>query len=169
MIDYRPLILTVRLPARVQDYFQAIRLRHFPIARNHVPAHVTMFHHLPGAELDAIVGRLKSICRGTPPPHIEVAGLRSLGRGVAYRLHSPALEALRDELAHAWAPLLLPQDQQGFAPHITIQNKVEPRAARVLLDELRANFKPWSFDSEGLQLWRYLDGPWALVSETRFS
>ncbi|MDO9488207.1 MAG: 2'-5' RNA ligase family protein [Sphingomonadaceae bacterium] len=168
MTDYRPLILTARMESRAFHHFQALRERHFPPERNQVPAHVTLFHHLPGAEVESIVDRLKSIARGTRAPRIEVAGLRSLGRGVAYDLRSPDLELLRAELAHAWQTLLIPQDRAGFRPHVTVQNKVEAREAKLLFATLSLEFEPWSFIADGLQLWRYLDGPWEPVSETRF-
>lgn len=168
MIDYRPLILTAKMEPRAQHHFQRLRDHHFPPERNLVPAHVTLFHHLPGTELGAIVDRLKAVARGTPAPAIEVAGLRSLGGGVAYDLRSPALEELRDELAHAWSTLLIPQDRAGFRPHVTVQNKVPAREAKALLAELSQTFRPWRFIADGLQLWRYLDGPWEAVSETRF-
>lgn len=167
MIDYRPLILTAKMEPRAYQHFQALRDRHFPPERNVVPAHLTLFHHLPGTELNAIVDRLKAVARGTPALHVEVAGLRSLGRGVAFDLRSLDLEDLRAELAHAWDTLLIPQDRQGFRPHVTVQNKVEPRAAKALLNELSRDFRPWSFVIDGLLLWRYLDGPWEPVSETR--
>lgn len=166
MIDYRPLIVTAKLEKRAQQHFQALRDRHFPAERNVVPAHLTLFHHLPGGERDAIVDRLKAVARGSRAPLVEVAGVRSLGRGVAYDLRSPGLEELRAELAHAWQTLLIPQDQQGFRPHVTVQNKVEPRVAKALLAELAASFQPWSFRVDGLLLWRYLDGPWEPVAET---
>jgi 2'-5' RNA ligase len=168
MIDYRPLILTAKMEASAYRFFQTLRDRHFPPERNVVPAHLTLFHHLPGTEADAIVERLKMIARGTRAPRVEVAGLRSLGKGVAYDLRSPALEEIRDELAHAWDTLLIPQDQAGFRPHVTVQNKVEPREAKALLAELSRDFRPWSFLVDGFQLWRYLDGPWEPVGETRF-
>jgi 2'-5' RNA ligase len=169
MLDYRPLILTAKMEARAAHHFQALRDRHFPPERNVVPAHVTLFHHLPGTEIGAIVDRLKSLARGTRPLRVEVAGLRSLGRGVAYDLRSPELEDVRAELAHAWDTLLIPQDRQGFRPHVTVQNKVKPDEAKALLAELARDFRPWSFVADGLLLWRYLDGPWEAVSETRFS
>lgn len=167
MTDYRPLILTAKMEPRAFGRFQALRERHFPADRNQVPAHVTLFHHLPGVEEPAIVDRLKSIARGTRAPRVEVTGLRSLGRGVAYDLRSPALDGLRAELAHAWHTLLTPQDRAGFRPHVTVQNKVEAREAKLLFAMLSLEFQPWSFHADGLQLWRYLDGPWELVSETR--
>lgn len=168
MTDYRPLILTAKMETRAQQHFQALRDRHFPPERNQVPAHLTLFHHLPGAEGGAIVDRLKSLARGTRAPRVEVVGLRSLGRGVAYDLRSPELDELRAELAHAWHTLLVPQDREGFRPHVTVQNKVEAREAKLLFARLSLEFEPWSFVADGLQLWRYLGGPWEPVSETRF-
>jgi 2'-5' RNA ligase len=168
MIDYRPLILTAKMEARAQHHFQRLRDQHFPPERNVVPAHITLFHHLPGTELHAIVDRLKALARGTRAPRVEVAGVRSLGNGVAYDLRSPELEELHAELAHAWATLLIPQDQAGFRPHVTVQNKVRAPEAKATLAELSRDFQPWSFVADGLLLWRYLDGPWEPVSETRF-
>jgi 2'-5' RNA ligase len=167
--DYRPLILTAKMEARAFHRFQALRERHFPPERNQVPAHITLFHHLPGTEVAPIVDRLKSLARGTAAPQVEVAGVRSLGRGVAYDLRSPALVDLRAELAHAWHSLLIPQDRAGFRPHVTVQNKAAARDARLLFAMLSLEFEPWSFRAEGFQLWRYLDGPWEPVSETRFA
>ena len=168
MTDYRPLILTAKLEAKAYHHFQRLRDQHFPPERNIVPAHITLFHHLPGTELDAIVDRLKALARGTRAPQIEVAGLRSLGSGVAYDLRSSELAELRAELAHAWDTLLIPQDRQGFRAHITVQNKVRPPEAKTLLADLSRDFRPWSFVADGLLLWRYLGGPWEAVSETRF-
>lgn len=167
MIDYRPLILTAKMEPHAQQHFQALRDRHYPPERNIVPAHITLFHHLPGAELAPIVDRLKAVARGTRAARVEVAGIRSLGRGVAYDLRSPDLEELRAELAHAWGTLIVPQDREGFRPHVTVQNKVGSREAKALLDELSASFRPWTFIVDGLLLWRYLGGPWESVSETR--
>jgi 2'-5' RNA ligase len=168
MVDYRPLILTARMEASAHRFFQALRDKHFPPERNVVPAHLTLFHHLPGTEMGAIVERLKLVARGSRPLQAEVAGVRSLGRGVAYDIRSPELEDLRAELAHAWNTLLIPQDRQGFRPHVTVQNKVEGKVAKALLAELAADFRPWRFTIEGFQLWRYLDGPWEPVGEARF-
>jgi len=156
------------MEATAYSFFQGLRDRYFPPERNVVPAHITLFHHLPGTEVEAIVDRLKLVARGTRAPRVEVAGLRSLGKGVAYDLRSLELDTIRAELAHAWDTLLIPQDRQGFRPHVTVQNKVEPREAKALLAELSRDFRPWSFVADGFQLWRYLDGPWGPVGETRF-
>jgi len=46
-----PLVLTLALDAASEAWLQALRDAHFPPARNVVPAYVTLFHALPGAQL----------------------------------------------------------------------------------------------------------------------
>jgi hypothetical protein len=55
-----------------------------------------------------------------------------LGGGVAFRIVSDDLDAIRAELADAFHGLLGAQDAGGWRPHITIQNKVRPKQARAL-------------------------------------
>ena len=164
-----PLILTLRLADEAQARFDRLRALHFPPERNLVPAHVTLFHHLPGAGVDTVRAGLEAACAGTAPFAVEATGLRSLGRGVAYELHAPELLRLRAGLARAWADWLTPQDRQGFRPHVTVQNKAAPERARALLAALQAEFTPFAFEAPGLRLWRYLGGPWQAVSEHPFT
>ena len=91
------------------------------------------------------------------------AGLRFLGRGVAYELRAPELVGLRGRLARGWQDWLTPQDAQGYRPHVTIQNKAAPEAARALRDAMQAGFAPFTVRAEGLLLWHYLGGPWELA------
>lgn len=159
MDDGRPLILTLRLDAASQERFDAVRRAHFPADRNHLAAHITLFHALPAEHADAVRADVAGAAH-RPRFAVEVAGLRSLGRGVAYVLRSPELDALRAALAARWDPWLTPQDAGRSAIHVTVQNKVSPAAARLLLDELRAAFVPGVARAEGLDLWRYAGGPW---------
>ena len=71
----------------------------FPPERNHLAAHLTLFHALPGAQHQPIVAALQEIAARTPPVPARTDGLRFLGAGVAVGVHSPALETLRAELA----------------------------------------------------------------------
>ncbi|WP_235889187.1 2'-5' RNA ligase family protein [Glacieibacterium frigidum] len=163
MTDPHPLILTARADPASMAKFEALRRAHYPAEINRVPAHISLFHHLPGSELEAVVDRLKFTARHHPAPEIEVAGLRSLGKGVALTLHCEGLAAIRAELADAWAPLLIPQDRQGWRGHVTVQNKVDPAVARATLALLSATFQPWTARIVGIDVWRYLDGPWEAV------
>ncbi len=164
-----PLILTLGLHPEDQARFERLRRLHFPAERNLIPAHVTLFHHLPGTELDAVQRDVTRRCAGLTAFHVTVSGLRFLGRGVAYELQSPELLALRAKLAGEWRTWLTPQDQQGYRPHITIQNKAAPEAARALRDAMQAGFAPFTVRAEGLLLWRYLGGPWEALGQHAFA
>ena len=163
-----PLILTLLLDDLTQERFERERRQHFPAARNHIPAHVSLFQSLPGAEEAAITARLETL-RGRPAPAVEVTGVRSLGRGCAYELRSPALDALRGELARGWSGWLGAQDRQGHRPHVTVQNKVDADTARDTLARLQAGFAPWASRGEALVLWRYLGGPWEHLLTVAFA
>lgn len=84
------------------------------------------------------------------------------------RLGSPALLAVRAELAEGWHGLLGAQDAAGFDPHLTIQNKVPPATARATLAALETTLSPFDSRIVALALWRYLDGPWQSLGETAF-
>jgi 2'-5' RNA ligase len=91
-----------------------------------------------------------------------------LGEGTALRVESEDLEDIRAELADAFHGLLTAQDQAPWRPHVTIQNKVEPREARALQAKLRATFLPRPLAIRGLALWRYRGGPWDAVKAWPF-
>lgn len=167
--DPSPLIVTAALDEGAFAWFEDLRQSHFPRHRNKVPAHLTLFHALPGEHERAVAQTLKAACQRRRAVRLDVRGPWSLGRGVAYRLASPDLERLRNELAVAFSPWLTRQDQAPFRPHITIQNKAEPDEARQLLEHLQMEFEPFPISAEGLLLWRYLGGPWALVDRFEFS
>ena len=159
---HAPLILTLTLAEPAQGLFQHLRDRHFPPERNLVPAHVSLFHALPGDARADIVDRLQALRdRGLAErPPVRVSGPFPLGRGVAFRLQAPALETLRDALARDFSDWLTPQDRQRYRPHVTIQNKVEPALAKALLSRLARGFVPFDTEGVALRLWRYMDGPW---------
>lgn len=159
-LDDAPLILTVRFDGASFDRFQAMRQKHFPPARNHIPAHLTLFHHLPGARIGWIIDTLRPVAARAAPVTGRVTGVRFLGKGVAYDLDCPEIERMRSDLSAIFADVLTPQDRQRIRPHVTIQNKVAPDEARALCDDLRAGFRPFAFTATGLLLWRYRGGPW---------
>ncbi len=161
-----PLILTLAITLEAQSHFETLRHLHFPPERNLIPAHLTLFHQLPNSESTRTT--IESISARHPFFDLTVTGLRSLGRGVAFTLASPALMHLHRELSAAFAPDLIPQDRQPFHPHIVIQNKTTPEAARALLADLQRNFAPTTVQARGLDLWLYLNGPWQHLSTFEF-
>lgn len=155
-----PLILTLALDAASFARLDALRRAHFPAHLNRIPAHVTLFHHLPGHEEAEVAATLARACAQRAPSIMRVAGLLPLGRGVAFRLEAPEVASLRAALGREWEGWLTPQDRQGWRPHVTVQNKVGPEQARDTLARLEAGFAPWEAQAEGLLLWRYKGGPW---------
>lgn len=164
-----PIILTLKLDQVAFEQTNALRQRYFPPERNFLPAHVTLFHALPGEQEIAISQFLQTICAQTPKVALCLSTLRFLGRGVAIEIDSPRLVQLRQTLAKSWSQWLTAQDQQGYRPHITIQNKVTSTEARQLYEELKAGWQPSSGYGEGLLLWYYKGGPWELVNEFPFT
>ncbi|MCI1186872.1 2'-5' RNA ligase family protein [Hymenobacter sp. DH14] len=163
-----PLILTLALDAASQAYFNALRQQHFPPAINYLAAHLTLFHHLPGSELASVQAHVQAVAQARPALPLRVTALRSLGRGVAFTLENDDLRALHRQLQADFAPYLTPQDRQKLQPHITIQNKVDPAAARQLLATMQAGFEPFAALGTGLHLWAYRGGPWESLAELPF-
>jgi hypothetical protein len=93
----------------------------------------------------------------------------SLGRGVAYRIDAAELVAIRARLADAFAGLLTPQDAGGWRAHVTIQNKVSPNIAKLLLESLSRDFVPREVEIAGLATWWYRGGPWEPLSRHMFA
>ena len=161
------LIVTAEFGQGDFSWIEGLRRANYPPERNHVPAHLTMFHALPPSsetELRARLGRI--VCR--PPPSTTIAGLMDLGGGVAFRIVSPGLDEIRDELGEHLHGLLGAQDSGGWRPHITIQNKVPAKHARALIERLEAQFRPRSLAISGLGVHRYLDGPWERIATYAF-
>ena len=166
--DPAPLILTAMLPPDLHAWATRLRSEHFPPERNHLEAHVTLFHALPGQYADQVHTRLKRAVAEVPQPEARLVGLMSLGRGTALKLESPQLLALRDDLAEGFHGLLTAQDQHRPRLHVTIQNKVQPAEAKALQAALAGSIEPRAFRFAGLALHRYRGGPWEAVREYRF-
>ncbi len=162
-----PIIVTALLGDADFGWLDAQRRAHFPPERNHLRAHLTMFHHLPPSCERQLLDTLKSEVRSAAPS-ARLSALVNLGRGVAYRVDSPELADIRARLADRLAGLLTPQDAAPWRPHITVQNKVAPEQARLLLAELSAGFAPGPLTIAGLAAHWYRGGPWEPLARYRF-
>ena len=163
-----PIIVTALFGRQDQAWFDSLRREHFPAERNQLDAHLTLFHHLPPSVAAELKQRLAAETRGVRAPQASVAGLMSLGRGVAYRIEAPALTTIRAGLLGAFAGMLTPQDAGGWRPHVTIQNKVTPAVAKLLLQHLQRDFQPRTVEVAGLASWWYRGGPWEPLSRHMF-
>ena len=96
----------------------------------------------------------------------RVGFVRPQHRGML--LVSDDLDAIRADLAEAFRGSLTAQDAGGWRPHVTIQNKVAPKVARALLEQLDAGFAPRPLAIKGIGLHRYLGGPWERIAAYNF-
>jgi hypothetical protein len=162
-----PLIVIAELGSADFAWLDKLRRAHFPAERNQVPAHLTMFHALPPFAEDEVKRRLRDLAR-VPAPVATIEGLMDLGGGVAFRVVSPGLDQIRDDIASGLHGLLNAQDSGGWRPHVTIQNKVAPKVARALKQSLERDFFSRRLTISGLGLHRYLGGPWEPLGRYAF-
>lgn len=166
-MTHAPIIVSALFAPADFAWLDGLRRAHFPPERNQLDAHLTLFHHLPPAIAHELKDRMVEITR-RPAPSAFADGMLNLGRGVAIRIAAPDLVAIRAELAAAFSGLLTPQDAAGWRPHVTIQNKVSPIAARALLDSLESGFQRRPVHIVGLAAWWYRGGPWELLFKSLF-
>jgi 2'-5' RNA ligase len=146
----------------------ALRRRYYAPERNLVPAHITLFHRLPGERAREIKALLAQMAAGQRPIDIGPGEVKSTERGVAIFLRSPQLGALRDELAREWWPWLGEEDRRGFRPHVSIQTTLDEAEAHRTRQAVAATFRAPRIRGTGLHLWRYRDGPWESERLFRF-
>lgn len=158
MSSNRPIVATLIVDPESEARFQRWRDRYYPAAR--VPAHVTLFRHLPGKDPEATAATVEAICATTPRFSIEVSAPMSLSNGVALALVADELMTLRAQIAEAFADELTRQDQRPFEPHMTVQNRVTRRRAQRTLGAVRAHFTPFTAEGRGVALWFYQAGGW---------
>ena len=151
------LILTLRFDPDAFARLDALRQAHFPDRGYRLPAHLTLFHALPGERLTEITERLDRVCADIAPFEMQATKVMDFNPGAAIRIESDRLKAVRKRLAKGWHDWLTPQDQ-GFHSHVTVQNKVAQ--ADSIYDDLAAGFEPHEVTATGLLLWTYRGGPW---------
>lgn len=162
-----PIIVSALFGAEEFQWLNGLRLSHFPPDRNLLPAHLTMFHHLPPS-IEHELGRRISEASRQNRPRAIASGVLNLGRGVAIRIDAPQLDEIRAELADAFRHLLVPQDAAGWRPHVTVQNKVPAADAKALFADLSRDFRPRPVTITGLATWWYRGGPWELIKSHMF-
>ena len=162
-----PLIVTADFSPGDFSWLERLRRAHYPSEQNRVPVHLTMFQGLPPSAADEVKQQLAVRSAG-PPPRASIAGLMSLSTGVAFRVVSNELDIIRDAIADHFHGLLCAPDAAGWRPHITIQNKVPPRQAKTLLEELQRDFRPRPLAVAGLSVHRYRGGPWETIASFKF-
>ncbi len=163
-----PFVLTLEMDGEAFAAFELLRRRYYAPERNLVPAHVTLFHRLPGERSREIKALLRAVASAERGIEVEVGGARAMERGVAASLDLPRLHALREGLAAEWWPWLDDRDKAGFRPHVTIQTTESEAEARRTMKSLSHGALPRRLRGIGLHLWRYRDGPWEHADLFRF-
>ncbi len=162
-----PIIVTAIMSPADFAWADGLRRHWFPPERNRVPAHITLFHHLPPSVEAELRTVLVALARSKPPV-ARIDRLLDLGRGVAFHVDSPDLLAIRAEIAERFYGMLTPQDAGHARLHITVQNKVSAQTAHETAATLAFDFRPRSLGISGLACWHYEGGPWALIAEYKF-
>lgn len=163
-----PIVLTGTMGAAYQRYFDNLRQRHFPVHRNYLAAHITLFHHLPPSVLPELCDLMRQLAKDEHSPAADVTGVMSLGGGTAFRLHCPALLTMRQRVVDQFYGMISAQDRGTPRLHVTVQNKVSPAEAKALQQELVQSFRPHTLDIIGLAAHHYLGGPWEQAFAVRF-
>jgi len=154
-----PLIVTAELGPQDFAWLNDLRRRHYPVERNQLDAHLTMFHAIPPSA-ESELRRILASAAQLPAPQARISSVMNLGGGVALRVASDELGAIRERIAERLHGLLTAQDAAGWSAHVTIQNKVSPRDARALMQAIGEQFAQRPIRIAGLGLHRYLGGPW---------
>lgn len=162
----QPLIITVTTDQASHDYFTKLRDEHFPAWCNYLEAHITLFHRLP-ATVSLIDEVLERSARRDPFP-LGITGIKNMGHGVAFTIHSEEITALHASMKRAFTAYLTGKDRKKLWPHITIQNKVTAWKAQQLVEKLAADFTPFSITATGFSLWKYNKGPWVHMKDFLF-
>ncbi len=164
-----PIIVTALFGNEDFAWLDGLRRRYFPPEHYAVPAHLTLFHHLPPALAGEVKRRLVAETRYSARPRARVGAVTLFDRGVALRVASPQLDDIRARLAAAFDRMLTPRDRLGWRGHVTIQNKVSRGEAKTLHAELSSTFEARSITITGLAGWWYCGGPWQPLSRHMFA
>lgn len=184
-------VLTLTTTPSLTDPLTALRRSHFPRrppghqggGHSHLPAHLTLFHALPGSELHAVTSALAELCSAQ-------RGALVLATGAAFRMRrgvgisvadgggvvggggggKQAARRLHGELQRRWWAFLSPQDRRPWRPHWTVQNKAAGEAAvDAAMEDVRDGFRGAEGLATGCALWRYEeDGGWDFEREFDF-
>lgn len=163
-----PFIVTAELPGDVLAWADGLRRAHFPPERNHLAAHVTLFHAFAPSLREELKPLLARLAGELAPVPARVTGLMNLGRGTAIALESPGMLALRARIADHFHGALTAQDRHPPRLHITVQNKVTPPEAGALQQALAGQVPERGFAFMGLGLHRYLGPEWEAAGRWSF-
>ncbi len=106
----QPFIITAALPKDLGAWAEGLRRAHYPVERNQIHAHVTLFHSFAPSLLEELRDFLPRVVAEFTAPAGAVASAMDLGTGTAIALKAPQLLALRGLIADHFHGSLTVQD-----------------------------------------------------------
>lgn len=164
-----PLILTFTLDSISKSRLDSWREEYFPKERNHLTAHLTIYHQLPGQNIIAISQALEDFANAQSPVSLSFESLKTRAGFVGVHIESSELIATRTRLSAHLGEQLRAQDKQPYRPHVTVTNLGSPKDALSCFNSLEAKFKPWEGIATGFDLYHYRGGPWEFAKHFPFS
>ncbi|KUI60737.1 hypothetical protein VP1G_07940 [Cytospora mali] len=154
-------VLTLGTAPSLHKPVNALREKHFPAHLNRTPAHLTMFHALPGSYLPSIITAIEKECQDLGPFELATGSLFRMRRGFGITV-GPGQETARllhEAFQKLWTDFLSEQDRKPWRPHWTIQNKVnDPAVVEGTMKDVEEGFRGAEGMAEGCVLWRYEEG-----------
>lgn len=171
-------VLTLTTTPSLTDPLTALRRSHFPRHLDRHPAHLTLFHALPGSEMPLIAAALDELCAAQRPVRLATGSAFRMRRGVGINVAdagngggrgggggagSQAARRLHGELQRRWWGFLSAQDRRLWRPHWTVQNKAADEGpVDAAMEDVRMGFRGAEGLATGCALWRFeKGGGWA--------
>jgi len=150
------LLLLAELPPTVRAAADRWRAVLAPPAAGRMPAHISLFRHLPGPSAAMLVADVRRLVRANRAPMLVLQPPRLWDRALVIPVCAPELLAMRDTLADWWAPMILPNEQGTPRLHITLAAGLDRKAAEAALPEVTAGFRQAPFMGQALPVRAFL-------------
>lgn len=129
------LLLLAELPPPVAAAAGRLRALLAPAAATRMPAHCTLFRHLPGPSAECLIADVRRLVRAHRAPAMRIGAPVLKERAVLLPVEAPALLELRAELVDGWAPMLLGHERGVPRLHVTLAAGLDAAAGRAALAE----------------------------------
>jgi 2'-5' RNA ligase len=170
VVEENVYVLTLKTSKEMSEQMQRLRRKWFPEGRNKVPAHITLFHALPGSRIIQVSKYLETLSRQTSCFVINSGDVLKRRNGVAIGLGQGEEEIKKvfGEVRDQFLECLSMQDR-SLKAHWTVMNKEEDgkRVDEAYQDVESAGVVKGI--ASGLILWRYeKNGTWSFEREFEF-
>lgn len=161
--DQTSYVLTLLTDPAHNNSMNSLRKTYFPPHLNKIPAHITLFHALPGSKLESeILPGIKYMASRTPPYRVRATNPFRLSRGVGIKVEDDIDHAndskrgrnmtriIHAELRKKWGEWLSEQDSTPPRFHYTVMNKVnDEQVVEQALAQLNESFEKGEDVSDG--------------------